>query len=71
MSDLLYMNDSQLKYFKSSRFMGLLYEYKRTMDVIQNYFGKGEHVVEIGEGIDLDLLKDVYTPFLMEYNRRS
>ena len=51
--------------------MGLLYEDKRTMDVLKNYFGMGEHAVEIGEGIDLDLLKDVYTPFLMEYNRRS
>ena len=71
MSDILYMNDAQLKFFKSSRFIGLLYRDKRTMDVIKNYFGIGEHAVEIGEGIDLDLLKDVYTPFLMEYNRRS
>ena len=71
MSDILYMNDAQLKFFESSRFIGLLYRDKRTMDVIKNYFGMGEHAVEIGEGIDLDLLKDGYTPFLMEYNRRS
>ena len=71
MSDILYMNDAQLKFFKSSRFIGLLYRDKRTMDVIKNYFGMGEHAVEIGEGIDLDLLKDVYTHFLMEYIRRS
>ena len=52
------------KLFKTSKYMSQLYKATMTMEVLNT---TNKHViVEIGEGIDLDFLTDVYDPFMQE-----
>ena len=49
---------------KDSKYMSQIYEAKMIMQVLK---ATDNHViVEVGEGIDLDFLTDIYDPFMQE-----
>ena len=50
--------------FKDSRYASQMYKAKMTMQVLKTT--KNHVIVEVGEGIDLDFLTDVYDPFMQE-----
>ena len=50
--------------FKTSKYMSQMYKAKMTMEVLKTT--DKQVIVEIGEGIDLDFLTDVYDPFMQE-----
>ena len=50
--------------FKDSKYMSQMYKAKMTIQVLKTY--KSNVIVEVGEGIDLDFLTDVYDPFMKE-----
>ena len=50
--------------FKASKYMSQMYKAKMTIQVLKTY--KSNVIVEVGEGIDLDFLTDVYDPFMKE-----
>ena len=50
--------------FKDSRYMSQMYKAKMTIQVLKTT--KNHVIVEIGTGIDLDFLADVYDPFMKE-----
>ena len=52
------------KLFKTSKYMSQMYKAKMTMEVLKTT--NKQVIVEIGEGIDLDFLTDVYDPFMQE-----
>ena len=52
------------KLFKTSKYMSQMYKAKMTMEVLKTT--NKQVIVEIGEGIDLDFLTDVYAPFMQE-----
>ena len=52
------------KLFKTSKYMSQMYKAKMTMEVLKTT--NKQVIVEIGEGIDLDVLTDVYDPFMQE-----
>ena len=52
------------KLFKTSKYMSQMYKAKMTMEVLKTT--NKQVIVEIGEGIDLDFLTDVYEPFMQE-----
>ena len=57
------------KLFKTSKYMSQMYKAKMTMEVLKT---TDKHViVEVGEGIDLDFLTDVYDPFMEEITYES
>ena len=61
-------SEDQYAQFRASSYMGILYENKCSMTgLFLDYYGKDEHAVEFSEGIDIDVQKDVYIPFLKEY----
>ncbi len=66
------MSEDQYAKFNSSSYMGILYENKCAITgLFLGYYGKDEHAVEISEGIDIDVQKDVYIPFLKEYYNQT
>ncbi len=50
--------------FKDSKYTSQMYKAKMTMQVLKTT--KNHVIVEVGEGIDLDFLTDVYDPFMQE-----
>ena len=50
--------------FKDSKYASQMYKAKMTMQVLKTT--KNHVIVEVGEGIDLDFLTDVYDPFMQE-----
>tara|TARA_R110002020_G_scaffold348301_1_gene561921 strand:- start:10418 stop:10666 length:249 start_codon:yes stop_codon:yes gene_type:complete len=56
--------------FLSSKYYGMLYKDKCTLTVSPETRREEYVNVEVGQGIDLDFLSDVYTPFLVEYHRK-
>ena len=48
--------------------MGLLYEIKCAIVSCTKEFSGNSLLVEFSEAIDLDIEKDVYIPFIREYN---
>ena len=50
--------------FKDSRYASQMYKAKMTMQVLKTT--QNHVIVEVGEGIDLDFLTDVYDPFMQE-----
>jgi len=50
--------------FKDSRYASQMYKAKMTMQVLKTT--QNHVIVEVGEGIDLDFLIDVYDPFMQE-----
>lgn len=61
-------SEDQYAQFRASSYMGILYENKCSMTgLFLDYYGKDEHAVEFSEGIDIDVQKDIYIPFLKEY----
>lgn len=66
------MSEDQYAKFNASSYMGILYENKCAITgLLLGYYGKDEHAVEISEGIDIDVRKDVYIPFLKEYHNQT
>ena len=57
------------KLFKTSKYMSQMYKAKMTMEVLKTT--DKQVIVEIGEGIDLDFLTDVYDPFMEEITYES
>ena len=55
--------------FKTSKYMSQMYKAKMTMEVLKTT--DKQVIVEIGEGIDLDFLTDVYDPFMEEITYES
>ena len=55
--------------FMSSKYYSMLYEDKCTLTVSPKTRREEYVDVEVGQGIDLDFLNDVYTPFLVEFHR--
>ena len=55
--------------FKTSKYMSQMYKAKMTMEVLKT--NDKQVIVEIGEGIDLDFLTDVYDPFMEEITYES
>ena len=55
--------------FKTSKHMSQMYKAKMTMEVLKTT--DKQVIVEIGEGIDLDFLTDVYDPFMEEITYES
>ena len=64
MNTLLPMTNGQYVKFKTSSYMGLLYQNKCA---IHGVHGEEAKVLEVGEGIDIDVLHDVYFPFIESY----
>ena len=64
MNTLLPMTNGQYYKFKTSSYMGLLYQNKCA---ILGVHGEEAKVLEVGEGIDIDVLHDVYFPFIESY----
>ena len=64
MNTLLPMTNGQYYKFKTSSYMGLLYQNKCAILGVHGYEAK---VLEVGEGIDIDVLHDVYFPFIESY----
>tara|TARA_S200000501_G_scaffold351606_1_gene369634 strand:+ start:912 stop:1127 length:216 start_codon:yes stop_codon:yes gene_type:complete len=64
MNTLLPMTNGQYYKFKTSSYMGLLYQNKCA---ILGVHGDEAKVLEVGEGIDIDVLHDVYFPFIESY----
>tara|TARA_A100000171_G_C2082002_1_gene120175 strand:- start:641 stop:838 length:198 start_codon:yes stop_codon:yes gene_type:complete len=58
------MTNGQYYKFKTSSYMGLLYQNKCA---ILGVHGDEAKVLEVGEGIDIDVLHDVYFPFIESY----
>ena len=50
--------------FQDSKYMSQMYKAKMTMQVLKTT--ENHVIVEIGPGIDLDFLADVYDPFMEE-----
>ena len=50
--------------FKDSKYTSQMYKAKMTMQVLKTT--QNHVIVEVGEGIDLDFLTDVYDPFMQE-----
>ena len=50
--------------FKDSRYASQMYKAKMTMQILKTT--QNHVIVEVGEGIDLDFLTDVYDPFMQE-----
>jgi len=55
--------------FKASEYMSQMYKAKMTIQVLKTT--KNHVIVEIGPGIDLDFLADVYDPFMKEITYES
>jgi hypothetical protein len=68
MSTLLPMTNEQYDKFKTSSYMGLLYQSKCA---IFGVHGDEAKVLEVGEGIDIDVLHDVYFPFIESYEENA
>ena len=52
------------KRFKDSKYTSKMYKAKMIMQVLKTT--KSHVIVEVGEGIDLDFLTDIYDPFMQE-----
>jgi len=50
--------------FRDSKYASKMYKAKMTVQVLKTT--KNHVIVEVGEGIDLDFLTDVYDPFMKE-----
>ena len=50
--------------FKDSKYASKMYKAKMTVQVLKTT--KNHVIVEVGDGIDLDFLTDVYDPFMEE-----
>lgn len=58
--------------FNASSYTSILYENKCAVTgLFLDYYGIDEHAVEFSEGIDIDIQKDVYIPFLREYHEQT
>jgi hypothetical protein len=68
MNTLLPMTNEQYAKFKTSSYMGLLYQNKCA---ILGVHGDEAKVLEVGEGIDIDVLHDVYFPFIESYEENA
>mgnify|MGYP003135047075 FL=1 len=63
------LTKEQYDIFKTSKYIRTLYENKCSVTVASNS-DKGV-VLLLGEGIDIDVYRDVYFPFIEEYNLDS
>ena len=61
---MVFITEEQYKKFQASKYMGLLYENKMTCNVEKDYYDKGVHYLELGQGTD-DSLKDEIFKFFM------
>ena len=66
---MVFITEEQYKKFQASKYMGLLYENKMTCNVEKDYYDKGVHYLELGQGTD-DSLKDEIFDATKEYMSR-
>ncbi len=64
----IFMTEQEYSAFTTSKYMGLLYENKCAIVSCTKQFSGNNLLVEFSEAIDLDIEKDVYIPFIREYN---
>ena len=64
MTNIYGFDSEHWRIFKTSKYMSQMYKAKMTMEVLKTT--DKQVIVEIGEGIDLDFLTDVYDPFMQE-----
>ena len=64
----LFMTEEEYSAFTTSKYMGRLYENKCAIISCTKQFSGNNLLIEFTEPIDLDIEKDVYIPFIREYN---
>tara|TARA_B100001094_G_C18100727_1_gene755588 strand:+ start:1007 stop:1225 length:219 start_codon:yes stop_codon:yes gene_type:complete len=69
MNTLLPMTNEQYNKFRVSSYMGLLYQNKCA--ILGIHESENTKVLEVGEGIDIDVLHDVYFPFVESYEENA
>ena len=69
MTNIYGFDSEHWRIFKTSKYMSQMYKAKMTMEVLKTT--DKQVIVEIGEGIDLDFLTDVYDPFMEEITYES
>ena len=64
----LFMTEQEYSAFTTSKYMSLLYENKCAIISCTKQFSGNNLLVEFSEPIDIDIEKDMYIPFIREYN---
>jgi len=64
----IFMTEEEYSALTTSRYMATLYENKCSILSCTKQFSGNNLIVEFSEPIDIDIEKDVYIPFIREYN---